>query len=112
MAVKKLDFVGNHRFVRGPVVNIEVIDTRIDADLALRGSLRCLNRRSRLRNLIVRSDANQPGPVKRSCMLDRGIWRTQQPGRGATVPPSGFVADSDDAAPTDLGPGRANERWL
>jgi hypothetical protein len=59
-----------------PVVNIEVIDTWIDAQLTFRGHARGLNCRPRLGNLIVGSDANQPRAVKRSGMSNRTIGRT------------------------------------
>jgi hypothetical protein len=79
--VKKLDLVGDYCLVRWPVIDVEMIDTWIDAELTFRGSARCLYCRPRLGNLIVRGDANQPGAVKRGGMLDGPIWRTQQPSR-------------------------------
>ena len=110
--MKKLDLVGDHRFVRNPIVNVEMVGTWIDAGFALRGPMRRFNRRSRLGTLIVCGNAHQPWTMKRSCMFDRTVWRARQPTRRNAVAPSGFVADGDDATPTDLGSGRADERWF
>ena len=76
MAGKKLDLIRDHCLVGRPIVDVEVIDTWIDPELTFRGQARGLNCRPRLGHLIVRSDANQPGAVKRSGMSDRTIWRT------------------------------------
>jgi hypothetical protein len=35
VAVKKLDLIGDHRFMGRPVVDVEMIDTWIDAELPL-----------------------------------------------------------------------------
>jgi hypothetical protein len=74
--VKKLDLVRDHCLVGRSVVDVEMIDTWIDAELTFGGLARGLNCRPRLGNLIVRSDTNQPGTVKRGSMSDRTIWRT------------------------------------
>jgi hypothetical protein len=76
VAVKKLDLIGDHCLVGRPVVDVEVIDTWIDAEFTFWGLARGLNCRPRLGNLIVRGDANQPGTVKRGGMSDRTIWGT------------------------------------
>ena len=93
MALKKFDLVSDHRLVRRPIVNIEMIDARINAELTFRGPARRLDCRPRLGNLIVCGDANQPGAMKRGAVLDRPIWWTQQPRRRDAVPQSGFVAE-------------------
>ena len=64
--MKKLDLIGDHGLMGRPIVDVEMIDTRIDAKLAFRGLARGLDCRRRLGHLIVRSDANQPGTVKRA----------------------------------------------
>ena len=74
--MKKFDLIRDHRLVGRPVVDVEMIDTWIDAELTFRGLARRLNCRPRLGNLIVRGDKNQPGAVKRGGMSDRTIWRT------------------------------------
>jgi hypothetical protein len=74
--VKKLDLVRDHCLVGRSIVDVEMIDAWIDAKLTFRGLARGLNCRPRLGNLIVRSDTNQPGTVKRGGMSDRTIWRT------------------------------------
>src|SRR5262249_17499725 len=50
--MKKLDLVGDHRLMGRPVVDVEMIDTWVNADLTFRSSARCLNGRRRLGNLI------------------------------------------------------------
>ena len=74
--MKKLDLIRDHCLVGRPVVDVEMIDTWIDAEFTFRGLARGLNCWPRLGNLIVRSDANQPGTVQRGGMLDWTIWRT------------------------------------
>jgi hypothetical protein len=108
--VKKLDLIRDHCLVGRPVVDVEMIDTWIDAEFTFRGLARSLNCRSRLGNLILRSDTNQPGTMKRDGMPDRTVGRTQQPGRRDPIPPSRFLTDGDHAPPTDLCAGRADQR--
>ena len=48
MAGKKLDLVRDHCLVGRPVVDVEMIDTWIDAELTFRGLARGLNCRPRL----------------------------------------------------------------
>ena len=79
--MKKLDLVGDHGLVRWSVIDVEMIDAWIDAELTFRGSSRCLDCGARLGNLIVRGDTNEPGTVKGGGMLDWTIGRSQQPGR-------------------------------
>lgn len=79
--MKKFDLVSDYRLMGRPVVDVEVIDTRIDTDLTFRCSARRLNCGLRLGDLIIRGDANQPRAVKRGGMLYRAKWRTQQPSR-------------------------------
>jgi hypothetical protein len=74
--VKKFDLVRDHCLVGRSIVDVEMIDAWIDAELTFRRLARGLNCRPRLGNLIVRSDTNQPGTVKRGGMSDRTIWRT------------------------------------
>ena len=74
--MKKLDLIRDHCLVGRAVVDVEVIDTGIDAELTLRGLARGVNCRPRLSDLILCSNANQPGTVKRGGMLDRPIGRT------------------------------------
>ena len=74
--MEKLDLIRDHCLVGRPVVDVEMIDTRIDAEFTFRRLARGFNCRPRLGNLIVRSDANQPGTVQRGGMLDRTVWRT------------------------------------
>ena len=71
--MKKLDFVGDHGLVGRPVIDVEVIDTWIDAEFTFRGAARCLDCRARLGNLIVRADANQPWAVKRGGILNWAV---------------------------------------
>ena len=74
--MEKLDLIRDHCLVGRPVVDVEMIDARIDAEFTFRRLARGLNCWPRLGNLIVRSDANQPGTVQRGGMLDRTVWRT------------------------------------
>ena len=58
MAGKKLDLIRDHCLVGWPVVDVEVIDTWIDAEFTFRRLARGFNCRTRLGDPIVRSDAN------------------------------------------------------
>ncbi len=76
---KKLDFIRDHGLVGRPVVDVEMIDTRVDAELTFRGLARGVYCRARFGNLVVRSHADQPRTVKRGGVPDRIVGRAQQP---------------------------------
>src|SRR3954468_20263575 len=99
VTTKKIDFVGNHSLMRWPVVDVEMIDTWIDTEFAFRRPACCVDGRPRLGNLIVRTNTNQPGTVKRGGMLNRPIGWPQKPSRRNPVPPPGFVSNRNDTAP-------------
>src|SRR5215212_4447075 len=81
VTAKKIDFVGNHSLMRWPVIDVEMIDTWIDTQFTFRRPARCVDGRPRLGNLVVCTNTNQPGAVKRGGMLNRPIWRPQKPSR-------------------------------
>lgn len=63
MTGEKFDLVGDYRLVGWAVIDVEMIDTRIDAKLAFWCAARGINGRPRFGNLIVAGDANKPGTV-------------------------------------------------
>jgi hypothetical protein len=88
MASQEPEFVGNDRFVLGAVVDIEVVDSRVHAQLAVRSTPRRLDRRRGLGHLIAFGDADQPRAMQRGGVPDRAIGRPEQPGCRASVAPA------------------------
>jgi hypothetical protein len=88
VAVKEPKLIGDDGFVLGPVVDVEVIDARIETELAIRGAVRGVDRRLGLGDLVILGDADQPGAVQPGGVADRAVWRTQEPGRRDPVAPA------------------------
>ena len=77
MAVQKAELVGDDGFVFDAVVDVEVVNSRIDAQFAMRGAAGSLDGPTGLGDLIVGGDADQPGAVQGGRMCDRAVGRTQ-----------------------------------
>jgi hypothetical protein len=65
-----------------------VVDSRVQAQLAVRSLPRRFGRRSGLGHLAAFGDADQPRAMQRGSMLDRTVGRPEQPGCRAPIPPA------------------------
>jgi hypothetical protein len=88
MALEELKLVGDDRLVLRAVVDVEVVDARVDAQLTLRGAPWRIDRRPGLGDLIASGDADQPGAVQRGGVANRTVRGPQQPARGNPVAPA------------------------
>src|SRR5207248_543710 len=81
VATKESELVGDYRLVLWAVVDVEVVDTRVDTQLAVRGAPRGVDGRLGFSHLIISGDADQPGAVQRGGVADGAVRRVQEPGR-------------------------------
>ena len=65
VAAQELDLVGDDRLVLGAVVDVEVVDAGVGAQLAQRRAPGGGDRRARLGDPVGLADADQPGAVQR-----------------------------------------------
>ena len=82
MAAKEGELVGDDRLVLRAVVDVEVIDAGIGAQLAERGPPRRRDRRSRLGDPVGLADADQPGAVQVGGVAAGTEGSAEQPARG------------------------------
>jgi hypothetical protein len=75
MPGKECEFVRYDCLMWRPVVDIEMVDVGIYAELAFRGSPRCVDRETRRGDLVIPRDAHQPWAVKIVCMMGHVIRR-------------------------------------
>jgi hypothetical protein len=71
VAVKESELVGDDCLVLWAVVDVEVVDARVVAQLAVRGALRGVDRWLGFGHLVISADADQPGAVQRGGVADR-----------------------------------------
>ena len=103
MAAQEGELVGDDGLVRRPVVDVEVVDAGIGAQLAPWRPLRRRDRRPRPGNAVGLADADQPGAVEAGGVPGRPVGAPEQPARGDAVAPARVLAVGDDPAPTGLG---------
>jgi hypothetical protein len=77
LAAKELELAAHDGLMWRAIVNVEVIDVRINADFAFRSLARGFDGKLRLGDLIVRGNANQPRATKRSGVVAHTIRRLQ-----------------------------------
>ena len=93
MTAEESDLVGNHRFELGPVVDVEMVDTGVGAQLSERGTPRRRDRRTGLGDPVGLADAEQPGAVEIGGVAGGVVGGAEQPARGDAVAPAGVLAD-------------------
>src|SRR6188474_308287 len=109
VAAKEVDLVGDQRLVLRAVVDVEVIDTRVGAQLALRRPPCGGDRGVGPGDAVGLANANQPGAVELGRVPDRPVGPAEQPAGGNTVAPAGVLAGCDHLAPALLSTGSVDE---
>ena len=84
------ELVGDDGLVLGAVVDVEVVDAGVGAQLAERRAARRLDRRARPRDLVGLADADKPRAVQRRGVARRVVGR----GRAASAPTRGCASAS------------------
>jgi hypothetical protein len=105
MAAQEGQLVGHDRLVVRAVVDVEVVDARIDAQLPEEGATSRLDRGAGAGDLVGSADADQPRAVQSRGVDGGTVGLAEQPARRDAVAPAGVLADGDDMPPACLAPG-------
>ncbi len=112
MAAKKGELVREDGLVPRPVVDIEMIDSPIGAELTEWGPTRGCDRGPRRGDPVGLANANEPRAMQLGGMTGRPIRTAEQPSRRNPIAPARILADLNDMAPTNLTTWCVDERGL
>lgn len=100
--MEELELIGDELLVHRAIVDVEVIDAGVGAQLAFGRSPGRGDSGTRPGNAVGLADADQPGAMKLGGMANRSKRTAEQPTRRDAVAPARILADRDDAAPALL----------
>jgi hypothetical protein len=112
MALEKLNLICDQGLVHGTIVDIEMIDTRVRAQLAQGRAARGGDCRTGSGDAISLSYADEPRAMQPCRLTSGSVGPTEKPTRGDPIAPSRILAGRDDAAPSLLSARRVDEGGL
>ena len=110
MTSEECELIGHHGFVLRAVVDVEVIDARIGAQLTVRRAPSGFDGGGRLGHLVRLTYTHQPGAVKGRRVTDRTVRLGDEPRRGDPIAPARVLTDRYDVAPSRLAVGGVDQR--